>query len=174
MPRTRRCPWAFSPTRRNVRLPAFGIVAASLSLVPSRAHAATDKTFCHGPKIVMSESVQEPWRTAVENARAQLSETSDIDRCAELLLESNGGGLRVQISLADGRAAVRDLSDPSQVEATLRALLSVPTVDSTKGQSPPTVRVIQPVLGDLHNRATGASQPHLELGIGAMARIARV
>src|SRR5258706_10822354 len=107
MPRTRRRPWAFSPTRRNVRLPALGIVVASLSLVPSRAHAATDKTFCHGPKIVMSESVLEPWRSAVENARAQLSETSDIDRCAELLLETNGGELPVRISPPDGGPPAR-------------------------------------------------------------------
>ena len=159
-------------TLRSARLPTFGLVAVALSLVSAGAQANPESGLCHGPRIVMSETVSERWRNAVENARVLLGQANNVDRCAELVLEPVGGDLLVRVSLADGRAGVRNLTNPSLLAPTLLAVLSLPPVKSPAEQTSAPLPQDRPAPENRVNGTASVSDPHLELGLGAMARVA--
>ena len=160
-------------TLGSARLPTFGLVAAvALSLVSRAALANPETALCHGPRIVMIEAVTERWSSAVENVRILLRQANSVDRCAELILEPVGHDLLVRVSLADGRTAMRNLTNPGLLTPTLLALLSLPPVEPPAEQTsthlpperlPPDKRVDSTVT---------ISEPRLELGLGAMGRVA--
>ncbi len=149
------------------QLPSFGLLAAVLSLVSGRARASAATEQCHGPRIAVSETVPERWRTAIENARAQLSRANNLDRCAALVLDAVGADLDVRISLADGRATARKLTNPNVLGVTLQALLSLPPAEAAPVLPP------DPHIFEREGDAPASvPESHLELGLGAMGRVA--
>jgi hypothetical protein len=107
----------------------------------------------------------------VDEARVLLDRKSDLDRCAELVLEASADGLLIRIVLADGRSATRKLEEPAVLYQTLEALLSVPLVSDDRPAE---------FGGELRPRfeprpaaqARTRFQPRVELGLGGMGRVA--
>jgi hypothetical protein len=83
---------------------------------------------CSGPSIVLEPplSHRRPWREAAGDTEKRVAELTDVDACARLEVEQKAGAVHVRALAADGRSVVRDLSDPSELEPTVVALLVLP------------------------------------------------
>jgi hypothetical protein len=154
---------------------------------------------CSGPELVLDPrlSHRRTWSNAASDARRRVAELADVDACARLEVEQAPGTVRVRAESADGRAVVRELSGPGELEATVVALLVLPPTteaDSTRtgraantAASPPAPPASKPestALGDSNPRADTAptskrSEPtlastgrSLEVALGAGIRTA--
>lgn len=159
------------PVALDARCAAVGAVTLAVLLLAARAEARWATDGCHGPRLLVAPTVPERWRDAVEKARVLLDGKSDLDRCAELVLEADGDTLLIRIVLADGRNATRQLEEPAVLYETLEALLSVPppgerwSVENGDELRPgPESRAAAPTKPSF--------EPRVELGLGVMGRVA--
>ncbi|HEV8550535.1 MAG TPA: hypothetical protein VGQ57_15930 [Polyangiaceae bacterium] len=116
-------------------------VAARVCLMVTSAVTvarAEPLTRCSGPELILDPplSARRPWSQAAGDARRRVAELSDVDACAKLEVEQTRHAVRVRASSSDGRSVVRDLSGPSELEATVVALLVLPPPSAEPGVSP--------------------------------------
>jgi hypothetical protein len=81
------------------------------------------------------------WPGLVERVQSELSARSDVDACARVDLRLEGDAVfTVSVTLPDGRAASRDVTERDDVIPTLQALLLVPDPSprAPAAASPPT------------------------------------
>lgn len=95
---------------------------------------------CSGPELVLDPplSHRRTWSNAASDARRRVAELVDVDACARLEVEQVPGTVQVRAESADGRAVVRELSGPGELEATVVALLVLPpTTDAEPTRAGP-------------------------------------
>ena len=107
----------------SAKLPAlWGIWFA---LGPGAAWA-TERA-CPGANVVSDEALRSRWPELVARVRNEVLNRDDIDACASVSLRlAADTTIRVEVALADGRAASREALRPEDVIPMLQALLLMP------------------------------------------------
>lgn len=114
-----------------------------LTAVAGNAHGqgAPNADRCTGPSLVLAPSLSHrwSWTKAAGDARRRVAELSDVDVCMRLEVEATRESVHVRASAADGRSVVREVTKPSELEATVVALLVLPPAagDETIDAEPP-------------------------------------
>jgi hypothetical protein len=168
----------FSFIRRGplgLRATVAGTIAAVAGLADaSPASAATERATCGGPLLVVDDTVGLEWAPAVQAARARVRKNDDLDRCAALRIDRAEDGLRIRVTTADGRAALRKISAPERLVPTLEALLVLPPLATTPS-APDPYEPPDEATGGPPERAPPEAPgraAHLEVGVGAIGRVA--
>ncbi|MGH7284272.1 MAG: hypothetical protein ACRELY_22320 [Polyangiaceae bacterium] len=106
----------------------FVRVAALTAVVclASRSDAATGEPVCSDGRVSIEGRLEEMWLEPIARACEELRSMSDSDVTARVLIASDGKELVIDVTLADGRSAVRRIGDPAVLSSTLEALLAVP------------------------------------------------
>src|SRR3954447_25751823 len=109
--------------RARAKFPAWcGILCA---LGPSPAAAA--ERACSAAVLVSDDELGKRWPDLARRVRSEVPSRNDIDACASITLTlAADTTIRVQVTLADGRAAARWGLRPEDVVPTLQALLLMP------------------------------------------------
>jgi len=104
---------------------AAALVALQAVLCPFGAHAS--ERGCLGLQVEPSAAFREHWPDSIERIESELSTRADVDTCARVGLQlEEDGVMTVSVTLPDGRAASRGVTDREDVIPTLQALLLVP------------------------------------------------
>ncbi len=147
--------------------------AAVVFFIPGLSRAAGhSQPICSGPRIIVTAELDARWRRALQAAREALSTRPNLDRCAAVALTPSDAGMHVQVDLADGRAASRNVRDAEALAPTLDALLSLPEEEAmtplTSGGS------LEEPESTMEKGAPRRSvqRVHFEAGVGAMSRVA--
>jgi len=84
-----------------------------------------------GPSIVLEPPLdhRRSWTRAAGDTRRRIAELTDVDACTRLEIEAVVDDVQVRASAADGRTVVRAVSKPSELEATVVALLVLPPAE---------------------------------------------
>lgn len=156
--------------------PRMAALGAMLTMA-SRSHsssAAADDARCTGPDLVVRDPLPSTWAEAVDDVRVQLKRQGRFDACARLILTPVEEKILVQIVLADGRAASREVPTPKTLWRTVRAVLLLPPVTLSLARPRPAsdgrknwVDTAEPELHSPEN----PSHAHFELGGGGSARV---
>src|SRR3954471_13870214 len=77
---------------------------------------------------IRSERLRGAWLRAVIAVERTLAGRDDIDRCVELVVTPEAGGVRIVARRSDGETAVRHVESPADVGPTALALMLVPPV----------------------------------------------
>src|SRR5882672_5481578 len=158
---------------RHRAVTAAAIAVVGISVTSSIGAASNERPACHGPSLTTEGALESEWIPVVAIIHARLRRNDDLDKCAELHMSQSQDGLRVRVTTADGRTAIRHVALPENLLVTVEALLELP----------PTVAVqaAPPEPGDLPDRpgpevnvrpAAPAPVAHLEVGVGAAGRVA--
>jgi len=101
------------------------LVAIQAGLCPRGALA--EERGCPGVTIETDAGFRGHWPDLLERVKTELSARADLDGCARVDLRVAGDAVvTVSVTLPDGRAAARDVTEPDDVLPTLQALLLVP------------------------------------------------
>lgn len=100
------------------------VAAISAGLCPFDALAA--ERDCPGMIVGADAAVRDHWPDLVPTIESRLSTRADIDRCVHVDLRLVGNVIMVSVTLPDGRAASRALTNSDDVIPTLQGLLLVP------------------------------------------------
>lgn len=102
------------------------ISGASLLWAP-RAESQESTTPCKNPRVTVEGNLSASWQEAVASLCGALDSMRDVDQSARLLVQpAEGGNLRVVASLRDGRVAERSVPSPTDLRATVEALVTLP------------------------------------------------
>ncbi|MBX3225743.1 MAG: hypothetical protein KIT84_30800 [Labilithrix sp.] len=119
-------------------------------------------TICAEPDVTMEGQPGDKWRDAVAVVCADLGALKDRDPTATVRLVAAGDDLVVEVTLADGRTALRRVREPLALRRVLEALLSLPPTPT------PTPTPTQPAPADLakpppevHENESGSTAPVL-------------
>jgi hypothetical protein len=161
----------------------WGLLAVLLG-APARAQTPVEPPACGGPRITLDAALtsRSEWSLALERARQRVVELRDVDNCALLQVLQNPSEVVVRAQLPDGRAALRTVARPSDLPATVAALLLLPPAPQAKQPPPPPPAPPAPPLearrekestvGPLATTASATSQLGFELGVGPAGRVA--
>ncbi len=126
---------------------------------------------CNGPSIATEGVLSFDWLDAVDHVRDRIRKGVDLDRCAALRFEADEAGLRVCVTTSNGRTAIRMVTAPQKLIATVEALTVLPPTLSSAASSPDPHEVPDNVI-DKPRDAPPVSTAHVEVGAGAAARLA--
>jgi hypothetical protein len=126
---------------------------------------------CADPRVVVEGRLDEAFLEPVVRLCEELSTLRDVDATARLRIVPAHPGVIAEVSLKDGRVAIRRVSSPDNLRTTVEALLILPpaypepSVDERAPSSPapppgPAPSVNAPGLG-------------FEVGLSLMARLSR-
>jgi hypothetical protein len=80
---------------------------------------------CDGPSIRATDASMPGLTAAAEALRKRLVRVQDVDRCADVLLVPDAGGVLVVVRLSDGRSALRHSATAAGAVASAEALLTL-------------------------------------------------
>ncbi len=167
---------ARSILRRPSRLQATVAGAIAIAGLARAAHAgaapANERRACDGPSLVIEGDFGPEWTLAVEDARARVRKSEDLDRCAELHISRAEEGLRVRVTTSGGRAALRKVSVPENLLSTVEALLELPISGVASSSPDPRELADEPRSQREPSPGAPAAAAHLEVGVGATGRVA--
>ncbi|HTQ06615.1 MAG TPA: hypothetical protein VMI54_22300, partial [Polyangiaceae bacterium] len=109
--------------------PAVGLVLVLTALSgTARGQEAPSAEKCSGPSLVLEPPLSHrwSWTKAAGETRRRVAELSDVDACMHFQVEALRESVHVRASAADGRSVVREVAKPSELEATVVALLVLP------------------------------------------------
>jgi hypothetical protein len=113
------------------------LVFAVLFVVNDRVALATEQdAVCEDSRVRVQGHPDPRWLEPITRACDDLRVASDSDSSATVRIVPNGPDLVVEVTLADGRSAVRRISDPSTLEPTLEALLETPPAPRAQPTTP--------------------------------------
>src|SRR5450432_78466 len=116
-------------------LASLPILAGVLALFGVRpAFAAVPD--CSALRIEAAPELSAHWPELLNQLRAALDARDDIDHCAGIRLLSRDGSVAVEVTLPDGRSAMRMVSGPEDIVPTLESLLLVPELMEQEQTSP--------------------------------------
>ncbi len=137
------------------------------------ATAASDRHPCVGPFLATDAAVGAEWFPAIESVRNRLNRNVDLDRCAELRIGPMQGGLRIRVTTADGRTAIRYVAVPDKLLITVEALLELPQTAPVRSSPPEPQELPDGQDPEVKIRPVAPSAvAHLEVGVGAVGRLA--
>jgi hypothetical protein len=118
------------------------LLLVALFLVPRFAEAACP------PDIEMDEQVRARWPELKDRVQSVLGSRQDVDRCARVSIALRAGArIHIEVTLADGRMAARDVPHREDVVPMLEALLLVPHPPAPEPPPPePIPTVVAPSL----------------------------
>jgi hypothetical protein len=90
--------------------------------------AGADERACAPMILEQDDSVEERWPGLASQICRAFREREGVDSCARVELAASTAGIRVGVTLPDGRSASRSVSRRDDVVPTLEALLSVPAL----------------------------------------------
>jgi hypothetical protein len=111
----------------KLRYPAMAaaLVAIQAGLCPHGALAA--ERACPGMIVEPDAAFRDHWPDLIGRIESELSTRADVDACARVELRfEDDGVMTVSVTLPDGRAASRGVTERDDVIPTLQALLLVP------------------------------------------------
>jgi hypothetical protein len=108
--------------RHAIRLPVLAGLVALLCVRSALAQNAA----CSSMTIDADASVDARWRGLVSQVREALDARDDIDRCASVRLTLREASIAIEVTLPDGRSAIRSVSRREDVVSTIEALLVLP------------------------------------------------
>ena len=178
MPTLRLKKWRVLEMRATVRRvrnlwPFFTVAVLGSSL--TRPALSQSLAACDGPRIALAvpAAQREQWLTLYTHLSEHLRALSDLDRCAELTLLSDGKKTRLVVRASDGRTASRPVENEAQALRAAEALLMLPPKPSAPSAAPSAPRAVSPLEEPPFPAPSvpTRSSTRLELGAGASARL---
>lgn len=114
----RRFPWG--STGGAVALAACLLVESAL------VFAAEPRVVCEDSAVRVTGQPDDSWIAPIAQACAALHSMTDRDQTASVRIAPQDRDLIVEVTLKDGRTAVRVIRDPAALTATLEALVALP------------------------------------------------
>src|SRR6187402_3438962 len=111
----------------NLRLPAMAAALAAIQVALCSHGASAAERGCPGITIEADAAFRARWPDLSERIERELSARADVDACArvDLRVEADAA-FTVTVTLPDGRAASRSVTERDDILPTLQALLLVP------------------------------------------------
>jgi hypothetical protein len=167
---------------RQSRFGAFAAAAfASAALMLSRhvARAEESTPSCADPRVSVDGAVGSRWQDVVAALCTELGAMRDVDPSARLRLAAGDDDTLVVVaSLGDGRTAERRVTSPSDLRATVEALVTLPPSAAPKDVEPKSTpapgRQAAPEPTAADDRKRAAAQPPsvtIEIGASAVGRV---
>jgi hypothetical protein len=103
------------------------------------ARAQTPQVDCAEPRIHLEGELPSTWFEAVTQLCGAFSTMVDIDPNSQLTISCAGNELVVQASTGDGRAAVRRVRQPAELQRKVEALVRLPATLDAAAPTNPTV-----------------------------------
>jgi hypothetical protein len=156
-----------------------GRLAIAVVLLSARAHAEEVGPVCEDPRVRIEGHPAESWPDAIARACTELADMPDSDPTSRVRLLPSGRDLIVEVTLEDGRTAVRRVRDPAKLKTTLDALLTLPPASRRieAPVAPPSVSSPSSVPSDEERasepaHASPAPRLAFEAGIAVGGRVA--
>ncbi len=108
---------------------AIGSLLVVIALVWPRSAFGDDAKRCDSISIDADAHVRARWPDLLTRARVAFEDRTDIDACARVTL-AHADKLRIEVTLPDGRVAVRSVTHVEDVVPVLEALLVVPAIEA--------------------------------------------
>jgi hypothetical protein len=151
-------------------------LAVTASVPAARAaHAVEPPAACEDPRVRVDGAPGDLWLQSIAHACAALDAKPDSDPSARVVLVPSGDDLIVEVTLADGRSALRRVRSPDSLGSVLAALLELPAEESkpahpTGESAAPAVEIPAPAPAPLP--PPPSPRLGIELGGGASGRVA--
>jgi hypothetical protein len=164
-----------SRTGWNVRGTLALAVTASVPATRA-AHAVEPPAACEDPRVRIDGAPDGPWLQSIAQACAALDAKPDSDPSGRVVLVPSGDDLIVEVTLADGRSALRRVRSPDSLGSVLAALLELPTTGENQPahpsseSAPPAVQSPAPAPAPLP--PPPSPRLGIELGGGVSGRVA--
>ncbi|MFT3926861.1 MAG: hypothetical protein QM778_30225 [Myxococcales bacterium] len=156
----------------------MGTCAGVAAAVPAYglAQASPWGSACANARLEVVNSLPSPWLAPVVEVCERLETMKDVDPSAHLRIVRSGEQVVVEVSLLDGRSALRRVRRPEDLQATVEALVVVPPDPPQAVVRPvPVAEEVLPKDRPAREppRAAGhAAATPIELGVSAMGRLA--
>ena len=99
---------------------------SSLAAWPVTAHASG----CEAIAVQTDGTVSARWPELAGSVRDSFASREGVEPCARVMLAKHETGIRIEVTLADGRSTSRSVAERADVIPVLQALLLVPTVET--------------------------------------------
>jgi hypothetical protein len=120
----------------KLRLTAMAAACAAIQAGSYPHGALAAERDCPGITIETDAGFRRRWPRLLDRLASEFSARTDVDACAHVELTVEGkAGVLVSVTLPDGRAASRRLTERDDVIPTLQALLLVPASSSPEPAS---------------------------------------
>jgi len=140
------------------------------------AQASPWGSACSNAQLEVVNSLPSPWLAPVVKVCERLETLKDVDPSAHLRIVRSGEQVVVEVSLLDGRSALRRVRRPEDLQSTVEALVVVPP------DAPRAVARSAPVAEEILAKDRPASDPSritrhaaatpIELSVSALGRLA--
>jgi len=112
------------------------LTTALAATTASRAAPGAGLDLCEGAMVRLEGHPGPAWKDTLERLCARVLTMRDRDPSASLRLVAEGTSLVVEVTLGDGRTAIRRIESPSSFDAVLEALLTLPPSSAGPGAPP--------------------------------------